>query len=115
MFATLFVIAGVGHLVATDAFAQIVPPYLPFHGLLVVVSGLIEIALGILLIIPTSTRLAAWGLIALLVAVFPANVYLFRHQELLPLPPFIHGLRLPFQGVLILWAYAYTRRPDCVR
>ena len=111
VFAALFVTSGVGHLIATDAFVRIMPPYLPLHRPLVIVSGVIEIALGVLLLVPRSSRLAAWGLIALLVAVFPANIHLFQHQELLPLPPPVHLLRLPLQGVLILWAYAYTRRP----
>jgi len=111
VFAGLFVTSGVGHLVATDAFVRIMPPYLPFHRLLVIASGVIEIALGVLLLVPRSSRFAAWGLVALLVAVFPANIQLFRHQELLPLPPLVHLLRLPLQGALILWAYAYTGRP----
>jgi uncharacterized membrane protein len=55
-------------------------------------------------------RLAAWGIIALLIAVFPANIHVYQHQELFPLPWFVHLLRLPLQGVLILWAFAYTRR-----
>jgi len=112
VFAALFVASGVAHLVITDAFVRIMPPYLPFHRALVIASGVIEIALGVLLLVPRSSRLAAWGLVALLIAVFPANVQLFRHQELLPLPPLVHLLRLPLQGALILWAYAYTRRPN---
>ena len=110
-FAGLFVAAGVGHLLATDAFVKIMPPYVPLHRPLVLASGLIEIALGVLLLVPRCTRLAAWGLVALLVAVFPANIYLYQHQELLSLPPLVHLLRLPLQGVLIAWAYVYTRQP----
>jgi uncharacterized membrane protein len=109
LFAALFVASGVGHLVATNFYMRIMPPYLPYHRPLVIVSGLIEIALGIMLLVPRVSRVAAWGLIALLVAVFPANIYLFRHQELLPFSPLVHWLRLPLQGVLILWAHAYTR------
>ncbi|MGA2706464.1 MAG: MauE/DoxX family redox-associated membrane protein [Isosphaeraceae bacterium] len=105
----LFIIAGVGHFVATDFFLKIMPPYLPFHLPLVLVSGVIEIVLGILLLVPRYTRLAAWGIIALLIAVFPANVHVYQHQELFPLPWFVHLLRLPMQGVLILWAFAYTK------
>jgi uncharacterized membrane protein len=56
-------------------------------------------------------RLAGWGLISLLIAVFPANIYAYQHQELLPAAPLLHLLRLPLQGLLILWAYWYTR-PD---
>ena len=49
--------------------------------------------------------------VALLIAIFPANIYLFQHQEILPAPPILHLLRLPLQGLLILWAFAYTRGP----
>ena len=77
---------------------------------MVFVSGLIEVILGILLLVPRYSSLAAWGIIALLIAVFPANIYVYQHQELFPFPWFLHLLRLPLQGVLILWAFVYTRR-----
>ena len=53
--------------------------------------------------------MAAWGIVALLIAVFPANVYLYQHQDILPASPSVHLLRLPLQGVFILWAYWHTR------
>src|SRR4051794_6328726 len=109
VFATLFVLAGIGHFVATNFFMRIMPPYLPWHRPLVLLSGIIEIALGVLLLVPGTSTFAAWGLIALLIAVFPANIHLSLHQEIWPLPPLVHLLRLPLQAVLILWAYAYTR------
>ena len=109
-FAALFIIAGIGHFVATDFFLKIMPPYLPLHLPIVLVSRVIEILLGILLLVPRYSRLAAWGIIALLIAVFPANIHVYQHQELFPLPSFVHLLRLPLQGVLILSAFAYTRR-----
>jgi uncharacterized membrane protein len=110
VFAALFVAGGVGHFVATGLYEKLMPPYLPWHRPLVLLSGAFEVVLGVLLLVPRTSRLAAWGLIALLVAVFPANIHLYRHQELLPVPPPVHLLRLPLQGVLILWAYAYTKR-----
>jgi uncharacterized membrane protein len=110
VFAALFIIAGFSHFVATDFFLKIMPPYLPLHLPIVLVSGVIEIILGILLLVPGYSRLAAWGIIALLIAVFPANIHVYQHQELFPLPSIVHLLRLPLQGVLILWAFAYTRR-----
>ena len=109
-FAALFIVAGVSHFVATDFFLKIMPPYLPLHLSLVLVSGVIEIILGILLLVPRYSRLAAWGIIALLIAVFPANIHVYQHPELFPFPPFLHLLRLPLQGLLIFWAFAYTRR-----
>lgn len=109
-FAILFVAAGVGHFVAPDFYTKIIPPSLPAPRTLVFVSGACEVILGVLLVVPGSSRLAAWGLIALLIAVFPANLYVYRHQEMFRLPAVVHLLRLPLQGVLILWAYTYTRR-----
>lgn len=109
-FAALFILGGVGHFVATDVYVRIMPPYLPYHRGLVLLSGAFEVALGVLLVVPTTSRLAAWGLVALLVAVFPANVFMYQHPERFGLPPLLLLLRLPLQGVLILWAYAYTRR-----
>ena len=108
--AALFIVGGIGHFVAPDVYMRIMPPYLPFHRPLVLLSGAFELILGVLLLIPRYSRLAAWGLIALLIAIFPANIYLFQHQEILPAPPILHLLRLPLQGVLILWAFAYTRK-----
>ncbi len=110
VFAALFVLGGVGHFVKTDVYMKIMPPFLPSHRALVLLSGVIEIVLGILLLVPTTTRPAAWGLIALLVAVFPANLFMYQHAERFPLPPTLLLLRLPLQGVLVLWAYAYARR-----
>ena len=98
LFAALFIIAGVSHFVATDFFLKIMPPYLPFHLTLVLVSGVIEIILGILLLVPRYSRLAAWGIIALLIAVFPANIHVYTHQELFPLPAIRPSAPATFAG-----------------
>jgi uncharacterized membrane protein len=111
VFAALFILGGIGHFLATDIYMKIMPPYLPYHRALVLLSGVFEVALGLLLLVPATSRLAAWGLIALLVAVFPANVYMFQNPEKFDLSPTLLLLRLPLQGVLILWAFAYARRP----
>ena len=58
------------------------PPYLPLHRFLVYVSGAFEIALAVSLLIPRLTSLSAWGLIALLIAVFPANIHMALHPDL---------------------------------
>jgi uncharacterized membrane protein len=110
VFAALFILGGVLHFIVPESYVRIMPPYLPYHRPLVLLSGVFEIALGVLLLVPRFSKLAAWGLIALLIAVFPANIYLYQHQEIWPLTPLVHLLRLPLQGVLILWAYLYTRR-----
>ena len=113
--ASMFVVAGVGHFVAADFFAKVVPPYLPYPRAIVFVSGAFEVALGVLVLVPRTSRLAAWGLIALLVAVFPANLYVYQHQDMFPLPPFVHLLRLPLQAVFIAWAYTVARRGSGLR
>ena len=101
--------AGVMHFVNPGFFLKIMPPYLPLHKELVLVSGVFEVLLGVLLLVPACSRWAAWGIIALLIAVFPANPHVFQNQELIPAPPLVHLIRLPLQGVFILWAYWYTR------
>ena len=106
----LFVLSGVYHFVNPTPYLRIMPPYLPWHLPLVYLSGLCEAALGALLLVPRFTRAAAWGLVALLVAVFPANVYMATRPELFPdIPRAALWLRLTLQAVLVAWAYWYTR------
>jgi len=109
LLAMLMLFAGVMHFVSPGFFLKIMPPYLPLHLELVYLSGVFEIGLGICLLIPRFSRFAAWGIIALLIVVFPANVYLYQHQEIVPASRTVHFIRLLFQGVLILIAYWQTR------
>ena len=109
LLALFMIVAGTMHFVNPGFFLKIVPPYLPLHNELVLLSGVCEILLGAALLIPRYSHLAAWGIAALLIAVFPANVYLYQNQDILPASPIIHLLRLPLQGVFILWAYWHTR------
>jgi uncharacterized membrane protein len=89
---------------------KMMPPFLPAHLFLVQVSGVFEIALGVFLLIPKYQRIAAWGLIALLIAVFPANIYMALNTDLFPeFSPLGIWLRLPFQAVIVGWAYWFTR------
>ena len=106
----LFVAAGFNHFRGFDFYKSIVPDYLPWHGPLVSVSGAAEILLGGLLLVPRTARLAAWGLIALLVAVFPANVHMALHPRDFPaFAAWTLWARLPLQGVLLAWAWWFTR------
>jgi uncharacterized membrane protein len=109
LLAIFMVGAGTMHFVRSDFYVNIMPPYLPLHRELVYLSGIFEIVLGVLLLIPRLSRFAAWGILALLIAVFPANIYVYQHQELIPGSPILHVLRLPLQGVFLLWAYWHTR------
>lgn len=110
IFGILFVLAGVNHFANPEVYVRIMPPYLPWHLTLVLVSGVAEVVLGALLLFQRHAALAGWGLIALLMAVFPANLHMALNPELFPrLSPTALWLRLPLQGVLITWAYWYTR------
>lgn len=109
LLAASFVLSGLNHFISTDFYLKIMPPYLPWHLPLVYLSGVVEIALGVLLLVPTLTRVAAWGLIALLVAVFPANIHMALNHELYPAYSVTAlWLRLPLQIVLMVCVYWYT-------
>ena len=110
VFGILFALAGANHFAHTDFYVGIMPPYLPWHTALVYVSGLCEMALGVMLLFRRSERLAAWGMIALIVAVTPANVQMAIHPELYPgYSPAALWVRLALQAVLIACAYWFTR------
>ena len=101
---------GILHFVSPDKFAKIVPDWLPAPRVLVLVSGAFEIAGGLGLLVKQTRTAAAWGLAALFAAVFPANVNMALHKIYTDNPWILWG-RLPFQGVLIAWAYWLTK-PD---
>jgi uncharacterized membrane protein len=108
--AAFFVLAGLYHFVNPHYYLTIMPPYLPWHLFLVYLSGFFEIVLGVMLMMTKLVRIAAWGMIALLVAVFPANLHMAAHTELYPdIHPIALWVRLPLQAVLAAWAYWYTR------
>ncbi len=112
--AFLYISAGFGHLWSPASFVAIVPPDLPNPEWLNVISGLIEITLGVFLLEPRVRYLAAWGIIALLIAVFPANLYVAVENVGLPSgepgtgPGLANWIRIPFQFVFIYWAWTYT-------
>jgi uncharacterized membrane protein len=109
LFAAFFIVAGVSHFLRPALFIAIVPPYLPWPAALVAVSGAAEILLGALLLTGCQ-RLAGWGLSALLIAVFPANVHMALNAERYPaIPEPLLWARLPLQAVLIAIAFAFTR------
>jgi uncharacterized membrane protein len=113
--AIFFVVAGTFHFLKPEMYLQIMPPYFPAPQLLVAVSGIAEIAGGIGLLIPRLRRAAGWGLIALLFAVFPANIYMVQHSERFHFAPWILWARLPLQVVFIAWVWFAAqqhRKPD---
>lgn len=108
------VMVGIGllHFFADELFVQIVPPAFPAPYALVWISGVVEIALGLALLFPRTRRFAGFGLVALYVAVFPANIYMaVANVQLHGLPAWAEQpsqtalwLRLPFQVAFIVWA-----------
>jgi uncharacterized membrane protein len=111
LLAALMVLAGVLHFKAPKVYLRMVPAWLPAPLALVYVSGVCEILCGAGLAVPATSRFAAWSLIALFVAVFPANVNMAINKIGLgrtPPPAWVLWARLPLQGVLIAWAYWYT-------
>lgn len=109
----LYVFAGVMHFVKPAFYLAIMPPFLPAHLFLVYLSGVAEVVLGLALLVPALRRWAAYGIVALLIAVFPANVYMWLGDVVIDgqrVPWWGHAIRLPFQGVLIAWAVWQGRR-----
>ncbi len=104
--AVFYMTAGSLHFFIPDQYMRIMPPYIPWHLAMVYISGAAEIAGGVGLLIAPLRRAAAWGLVALLIAVFPANLYMATSA---PAFSWILWARLPLQPVLIWWVLACTR------
>ncbi len=111
--ALLFVVAGVNHFIDLDhsIYLKIMPPQLPAPRLLVHLSGVAEVLGGLGLLLPATRQAAGWGLLALLVAVFPANVYMALHHRELGFPAWLAWGRLPLQLPLLWWVWQTTAPP----
>ena len=105
-----FTAVGVLHFVAPAAFQSIVPPWVPHPAAAVAVSGIAEIAGGLGLLSPRTRRAAAYGLLALLVAVYPANVHMALNAERYGIPAWVLFARLPLQPLLALLVWSLARR-----
>ena len=108
----VYVLAGTSHLLKPGIYIAIMPEWLPMHAQLVMICGMLEIILGLLLLATATRRAAAWLIILLLIAVFPANVQMAMNYGRTNDPLFwLTLVRLPFQLVLIWWAGNYARKP----
>jgi uncharacterized membrane protein len=111
--ASFYVLAGLNHFVQPEVYLPMMPLYLPWHRALIALSGAAEIALGLAVMIAPLRQAAAWGLIFMLIAIVPANIHIAFNN--VPLFGRAEGfgawnwVRLPFQAVLIAWAWWYTR------
>ena len=107
-----YIYVGIRHFIDVDFFLAIMPDYLPLHQEAVYVSGVFEILLGGMLLFKKYRKIAGWGLIALLVAVFPANIYLAQNevaQQAINISQTAAIVRLPFQALFIGLAYWHTK------
>jgi uncharacterized membrane protein len=108
LLAVFFTVAGANHFISPTTYLPLMPDYLPWHLGLIYLSGAAEMLGGIGIGFAKWRRLAGWGLIALLVAVFPANVHMLMNHVPLAgksVPEWIYWVRLPLQAVLIGWIY----------
>jgi len=107
--AMLYILAGSNHFRNPKVYLKIIPDYIPNPNLANKISGWAEIILGIALCIPNISKMGAWGLIILLIAIFPTHIYMLQNEKAaMRLPKWILYIRLPLQLLLIYWAYSYT-------
>jgi uncharacterized membrane protein len=107
-----YILAGTMHFIIPEFYLKLMPPYIPFHKEMVFLSGVAEVLLGFGLIAYKTRRWAAWGVIALLIAVFPANLHAYLSEvDLMGTPKWALLVRLPVQALFIFWAYLYTKEP----
>ena len=109
--AIFYILAGLNHFRVPDFYRNIMPPYIHYPALMVALSGVAEVALGIL-VLPAATRwYGAAGVIALLLAVMPVHIYMLqeRHGKFSSIPEAMLWLRIPVQCLLIWWASLYLK------
>lgn len=106
--AAFYAYAGFSHFKNPKFFLKITPPFVPYPEVVNIIVGIAEIALGVMLLIPSTRSIAAWGIIILLIAVFPANIY--HHIKARRKGKHVTAtiIRLPFQALFIYLAYLYT-------
>ena len=104
----LYIVVGVRHFIDPIFFLKIMPPYIPFHIEMVYISGFFEVLFGFFLLFKKFRKTSALGLIILLIAVFPANLYIYQYPEILCASKLQAFIRLCFQVPLILIAYWHS-------
>lgn len=101
----MFVLVGISHFVKRDKLEAMIPSHWPYRRAMNYISGAVEIILGVLLLISSMQMIAAYGLLLLLIAVFPANIYVARAK-----PNFYNISRLFFQPVYMAWVWYFCLR-----
>lgn len=107
-----YIAAGINHFRIPAFYISIIPGYLPYPQILNTLAGLFEIAFGLMLIFAPTRKLAAWGIILILIAFLPVHInMLYGHTQIgtTNVKPVLAWARLVFQPVLIMWAWWHTR------
>jgi uncharacterized membrane protein len=116
LFGVFMLAAGVAHFANPDFYLRIMPPWLPWHEGLVWLSGVCEVVAGLLVLVPRTRRIGGLFAIAVLLGVFPANLWMAVDLSIWPeIPLWARWVRLPAQAVLIYWAWRVTRPPTSWR
>lgn len=106
--AAFYLFAGISHFRVPKFFLHITPKWVPYPEKVNLLVGAIEILLGIGLLFSATRSYAAWGIIALLIAVFPANIYHYQMEKQKGKNTWPTLIRLPIQALLIYWAFTFT-------
>jgi uncharacterized membrane protein len=110
LFATIFILAGINHFWSPGFYEKMLTGFLPYPATLNYLSGAAEILGGVGLMMRDTRKFSAWGLIVLLIVIFPANINMAWHHEQWDFSAVMLYIRLPFQLLFIWWAYQYTKK-----
>ncbi|HBY67400.1 MAG TPA: hypothetical protein DEG69_06370 [Flavobacteriaceae bacterium] len=104
----LYILAGINHFRKPKMYERIMPPYIPAHSTMVLLSGIAEMIFGLMLLNKDTQTIAAWGIIAMLIVFFTVHIYMLQNERAsMKLPKWALILRIPLQFALIYWAYLY--------
>jgi len=103
------VIAGMNHFRNPKLYERLMPPYIPAHNTMVVLSGVAEMILGFMILNKNTQQEAAWGIIIMLIVFIPVHIYMLQDKKAaMKLPKWLLIFRIPLQFALMYWAYLYT-------
>ncbi len=106
----LFIAAGVNHFINPDFYLEMMPPYLPWHFELVILSGVLEVVAGLGVFVVRFRKASGLFMILIMIGVFPANLHMaLNPADFAEVPVWFLYFRLPLQGVLMWWAWVATR------
>ena len=114
----LYISVGVKHFTNPNFFLAIMPPYIPYHNFMVYLSGALEIVFALMMLFKKTRFYGCWGIILLLIAVFPANIYLYNSeipQKILSVTKLEALIRLPYQLPLLLFAFWHSKEESSIR